>query len=66
MTKPNTNFMLTVKDIEMIELALHCQVNAITHGNSVQSSDSIRDIYDLLGRIHNQKTWYRPDAYIGG
>lgn len=54
MTKPNTKFELSVNDIELIENALR----TIGHKKEVQ---------ELLGKIHNQKNWYRPkENYVGG
>jgi len=55
MTKPNTEFKLSVRDIEIIEDAL-------------LQLEQTAEVRDLLGRIHNQKNWYRPkDAiYVGG
>lgn len=52
---PNTEFKLSVKDIELIE-------------NALLSQKQTQEIQDLLGRLHNQKTWYRPKegVYIGG
>ena len=53
--KPNTQFNLSVRDIELIEQALH-------------SLEQTREVRELLGRIHNQKNWYRPKdkEYVGG
>lgn len=53
--KPNTKFNLSVRDIELIEQALH-------------SVEQTREVRELLGRIHNQKNWYRPKdkVYVGG
>ena len=53
--KPNTKFNLSVSDIELIEQALH-------------SVEQTREVRELLGRLHNQKNWYRPKdrVYIGG
>jgi hypothetical protein len=53
--KPNTEFKLTVRDIEIIEDAL-------------LQLEQTAEIQGLLGRIHNQKNWYRPskEVYIGG
>lgn len=53
--KPNTKFKLTVRDIEIIEDALLEQ-------------EQTAETQDLLGRIHNQKNWYRPQqgVYVGG
>ena len=81
--KPNKNFTLDVKDIELIENALNYQINRLaerrrTHVESTivpesklepvkQIDAEITQIRDLLGRIHNQKTWYRPKhGFVGG
>lgn len=55
MTSPNEQFKLTVRDIELIEHALH-------------SLEQTTEIRELLGRIHNQKNWYRPKnkPYVSG
>lgn len=81
--KPNTQFTLTVEDIECIEHALIQQIGKLlerrqAHVESTiipegelkpvkQIDDEIKSIYQLLGRIHNQKSWYRPKHnYVGG
>lgn len=81
--KPNKNFTLDVKDIELIENALNYQISRLverrrTHVESTivpesklepvkQIDAEITQIRNLLGSIHNQKTWYRPkDGYISG
>lgn len=53
--KPNKKFELSVKDIELIENALHSQ-------------EQTREVRELLGRLHNQKNWYRPGkgVYVSG
>ena len=66
MTKYNRNFELDIDDIEMIENALR-----ETKGRKALSSEhaeEVREIHDLLGRLHNQKTFYRPKSgtYVGG
>ena len=55
MTKPNIQFKLTVKDIVLIEQALH-------------TVEQTREVRELLGKIHNQKNWYRPKdkIYVSG
>lgn len=55
MTKPNTEFQLTVRDIELIELAL-------------RDIEQTREVQQLLGKLHNQKNWYRPKSatYVSG
>ena len=53
--KPNTKFVLSVRDIELIEQALLAQ-------------EQTRKVQELLGKIHNQKNWYRPKdkIYVSG
>ena len=71
--KPNNNFELTVRDIEVIESALRAKAGrrglAIAEGDtSEQLKEEMREIQELLGRIHNQKNWYKPkdDRFQGG
>jgi hypothetical protein len=71
--KPNNNFELTVRDIEVIESALRAKAGrrglAIAQGEvSEQSRAEMHEIQGLLGRIHNQKNWYKPkdDRFQGG
>lgn len=82
--KPNTSFTLDINDINIIENALRQQISKLserrlTHVQStivpetalesVKEIDSkISELNDLLGRIHNQKNWYRPKdkIYISG
>lgn len=71
-TKPNKNFELTVRDIEVIESALRAKAGrrgmAIVQGEtSPQLKAEMKELQDLLGRIHEQKVWYTPnDKFIGG
>jgi hypothetical protein len=53
--KPNTRFELSVNDIKLIEDALHLV-------------EQTREVRELLGKIHNQKNWYRPKdkIYVSG
>lgn len=71
--KPNYNFKLSVKDIKIIEDALRNKVNRrakrMMDGEDVEILHTeTKEIMDLLGRIHNQKSWYRPQkgVYVGG
>lgn len=82
--KPNKNFELSVNDVRLIEECLRIKLTKLqtlrlTHVEStivpeseIQSVKEIdfemKEINDLLGRLHNQKNWYRPDdgIYIGG
>ena len=66
--KPNNNFELTVRDIELIEHALQGKisrraVSVALDPKSVYAAelqDEINEMRDLLGRIHHQKVWYSP------
>ena len=59
--KPNTQFDLSVRDIELIELALF-DYQIKLHKNSDK-----KEVVNLLAKLHHQKTWYRPTHnYVGG
>lgn len=74
MSKYNSRFELSVEDLDLIETALR-QTKADLSGQpdnlaeAVSNPDeTLRQIHELLGRLHNQKVFYRPrrGAYIGG
>lgn len=59
MPKYNRSFTLTLEDIDLIEAALRAAKNA-------PEADA-RKLADLLGRLHNQKIFYRPEGtYVSG
>jgi len=67
----NSNFELTVEDMDLIENALRqtkAELAAPIDESSAESNDTLRRIQDLLGRLHNQKVFYRPrqGSYVGG
>ena len=77
----NVNFQLSVDDVELIESALRQSKKDLSdqliqtdmRQNEVKADDcdldeTVRQIHELLGRLHNQKVFYRPreGAYIGG
>ena len=71
--KPNLKFELTVKDIAIIETALQNKVGRRAQRMMAGEDPEIlqketSEIRDLLGRLHNQKSWYRPrnDIYVSG
>lgn len=76
MSKYNRSFDLTLGDIDLLEAALQVVKRDLSLGREgarallppVEGDDHIREIDDLLGRLHNQKIFYRPsgDTYIGG
>ena len=59
--KPNENFKLSVQDVEHIELALRLRL-------SIVDMEEKREINELLGKLHNQKQFYRPskETYVSG
>ena len=80
----NKNFELGIKDIDLIELALNdklkrLSVNRLTFVESTIKPEyelesvkridrEMKEINDLLGRLHNQKRWFRPEdtVYVSG
>ena len=69
--KPNKNFELTIRDIEVIESALRAKAGrrglAIAEGNvSEKLKEEMHEIQELLGRIHHQKVWYSPKDFVPG
>ena len=63
MTKPNTTFELSIRDIEIIEHALRAKAGrrglAIAQGEtSPQLRREMNEIQEVLGRIHEQKEFY--------
>lgn len=58
--KPNTDFKLSVRDLELIEQALFSlQTTADDAGK--------REIQELRAKLHHQKVWYRPKTdYVSG
>ena len=58
--KPNENFKLNVRDIELIESALF-----LLQANSDDKDK--REIQELRAKLHHQKVWYRPQKdYVSG
>ena len=77
MPKYNNRFELSLEDMELIEEALRrkkrvLSTNAMkaeqSNSGAGASDEMVRQIHDLLGRLHNQKIFYRPQdgAYVGG
>lgn len=57
--KPNTKFDLSPEDMELIETALQ--------RSQTEDQTLSRKVHDLLGRLHNQKVFYRPNGpYVSG
>ena len=81
MAEYNPNFELTIDDIDLIESALRQTKEAYSQQHielseedgapsveAIQLDETMKQIQDLLGRIHNQKVFFRPreEVYIGG
>ena len=69
MTKYNKTFELSVDDIDRIEDALRAsKLNLSQKSASDDAETEAREIHELLGRLHNQKNFYRPNkgTYVGG
>ena len=69
--KPNKNFELGVRDIEIIEQALRAKAGrrgmAIANGETSEKlKEEMREIQELLGRLHDQKVWYKPKEFVPG
>ena len=67
----NKKFELTIRDIEIIEHALRAKAGrrglSIAQGEtSEQLKDEMHEIQELLGRIHDQKVWFRPKGFVPG
>ena len=70
MPKYNTQFEVSIEDLDLIEDALRTKKLAETQSGHKSGgvTGKVRDIHDLLGRLHNQKTFYRPakGTYVSG
>jgi hypothetical protein len=74
-TKANTTFKLSIRDIEVIEQALRAKAGrrglAIAEGETSEKlREEMTEIQQLLGRIHEQKIWYhkmpKGQPYVSG
>ncbi len=75
MPKPNTKFELSIRDIEIIEIALRAKAGrrgiAIAQGEtSPQLKAEMHEIQELLGRIYHQKNFFSKfkdgSPYVSG
>lgn len=64
MVKPNENFKLSVRDLEIIENALNAKVSRrsmkLMENYDAELAKEVSELRELLGRFHNQKIFYRP------
>ena len=71
MTAYNRQFDLDLAEMDVIEDALRSQVKALADEKSetasLETERKLRAVKSVLGRLHNQKVFYRPKhGYIGG
>ena len=85
MSKPNNEFNLGLRDIDLIEDAINSVIARRSSAMSALAEDKVENTTDmsayreirhevaelreLLGRLHNQKNWYRPQTdsvYVSG
>ncbi len=68
MPQYNDMFELSIEDMELIEQALRQAMASYSIEANENNEDNIRRMHDLLGKLHDQKIFYRPKtgSYIGG
>jgi hypothetical protein len=73
--KPMLQFDLNVSDIDVIEDAMRYRLQRLLARRPTVKKDKSREaidlevnhIHQLLGKLHNQKCWFRPTTgFIGG
>ena len=67
----NERFEIDLDEMDLIEDALRGKVKALSDAQdsatNIDRARKLRSVKDLLGRLHNQKVFYRPKrGYIGG
>ncbi len=67
----NDTFAIDLEEMDLIEDALRNQVKSLSQAQSetadLDKQRKLRAVKTLLGRLHNQKVFYRPkQGYIGG
>ena len=67
----NDKFELDLNEMDLIEDALRQQVKVLSLSREpaadIEQERKLREMKALLGRLHNQKVFFRPKhGYIGG
>ena len=67
----NDSFAIDLEEMDLIEDALRNQVKTLSQtrdeATDLDQERKLRAVKALLGRLHNQKVFYRPkQGYIGG
>ena len=73
MASYNRNFDLSIEDMDLIEAALQRKKRVLSEArlegdDAPEVEGTLRDIHALLGRLHNQKQFFRPKTgvYVSG
>jgi len=76
MSSYNTEFQLNIEELKTIEDSMIYRLKRLTTRRLTVKKDSskekidieVRHIQELMGKIHNQKEWWRPKnkVYISG
>jgi len=76
MSSYNTEFQLNIEELKTIEDSMIYRIKRLTTRRLTVKKDSskekidveVKHIQELLGKIHNQKEWWRPKnkVYISG
>ena len=76
MSSYNTEFQLNIEELKTIEDSMIYRIKRLTTRRLTVKKDSskekidieVRHIQGLMGKIHNQKEWWRPKnkVYISG
>ncbi|MES0827890.1 hypothetical protein [Ruegeria sp. SCP11] len=75
MPQYNDMFELSVEDMDLIETALRGSAASLslaaldeTDDSKSEREETLRRVHDLLGKLHDQKVFYRPrdGVYLGG
>jgi len=73
MARYNRSFDLSLGDMDLIETALRRKKRALSQARldgdqAPEVEETLRDIHALLGRLHNQKQFFRPKTgvYVSG
>jgi len=73
--KPNTEFNFNVAELAIVESAMKYRMGRLLarsktvkkESSKIKIDNEVKQIYTLLGKIHNQKNWYTPKGvFVGG
>ena len=73
--KPNTNFDFNVEELALVEESMQYRMRrllarretVVKENSKIKIDKEVKQIYTLLGKIHNQKVWFTPtDKFQGG